>query len=363
MLEDLSHLTDRAIGKLFREAFAEHLAKTWGPLQLDGAWLSSVDKKKILIRYSNRAAGRDSWFYDVKQKDWEKWDATNHHLAFLMRHGPECSYLILSPEESKYLLDGSKSAADMSKKIDIRVSATGRIYIIQWKDLEITDRIQKLGHSHTSAEKTYSPESRSEASTGHISSFGRVFTKSSSEHKKVETRPLEDLLKEIKEIRRKVAALPRRGDVETEPDADESQFPPKTSDKSRDITHLIERSYEIEKALKLGIYGVYAKESSGGQITVNGEVRANPGEPLPKDLTVIITFHDSLGRIQHVEQVSCNSSSHLGSHVFSVQWTAPSDNAEQTLAKIRIQPGARSDESAKPSRKGLMKKIFGWIKE
>ena len=126
---DLSHLTDKAIGTLFREKLARRLEKDWGTLDLEGPWLRTPGKSKILVRYSNRARNRDSWFYDVKQKDWAKWDKTHHHLAFLMRQGPDCSYLLLSPEESAYLLNGLKTAADMSKKIDIRISAKGKLYI------------------------------------------------------------------------------------------------------------------------------------------------------------------------------------------------------------------------------------------
>jgi hypothetical protein len=358
---DLSNLRNKDIGRLFRETLRRELAKTWGPLELVGSWLTLADERKILVRYSNCASGRDSWFYDVKHKDWEKWDATNHHLAFLMRRGPECKYFILDPKESKYLLDNSKNAFDMSKKIDIRISARGRIYIIQWKDLEIANRIQKLGDSAVTVGKDHSLGSEPQRGISDIWTPRSISQEPLGWRRQSET-TLKDLLKETTKPTSKSAAPPSNRNVEAQPPEGKSGVFPQSSGKPRDITRLVERSYEIEKALQLEIYGIYAQENPKGEITVNGEVRANQGLPLPKDLSIIITFHDNSGRIRHVEQVDFSSSSHLGHHVFSVQCTVPKDTEDGALAKIRVQPGARPDQPPKSLKKGLMKKIFSWIK-
>ncbi|MGC8908508.1 MAG: hypothetical protein ACP5M0_13860 [Desulfomonilaceae bacterium] len=298
----------------------------------------------------------------MKQKHWDKWDVENHYLAFLMRNGTECSYVILNPQEAKYLLDSSKNAADMSKKIDIRVSAKGRIYIIQWKDLDIAHRIQKLSHYSISDEETDRPRSQRESTNVQTWNPKAIVTKRSSWQDNSHTRPRSDLINEIEEIQTKIPPFSNIGSLDLRSPADLSGAPPRTSGKSKDITNLVERSFEIETALHLGIYGIYAKEDPEGQITLNGEVRADSGRALPKDLILVITFHDNLGRIPHVEEVDFNSSSPLGSHVFSVQWVLPPDIAQGSLAKIRIQPGVRSGGSVEPARKGLLSKLFGWIR-
>jgi integration host factor subunit beta len=137
---------------------------------------------------------------------------------------------------------------------------------------------------------------------------------------------------------------------------------PGVQPESRDITHLVERSYDIERSLEINLNGIYAKINSEGQIEVTGELWLTQGNRLPQDLNLVITFHDGMDRIKHSEQVSFNSASLSGTQVFSVQWSGPTCATTLAISKIRIQPGRTTHDVPPPVKDGLIKRILSWIK-
>ena len=117
-----------------------------------------------------------------------------------------------------------------------------------------------------------------------------------------------------------------------------------------------------KRSLGIELHGIYAEISSEDQIVVNGELRSTQGSHLPQDLNLVITFHDGLDRIKHVEQVSFNSASLSGNQVFSVKWSATTGVTTLPISKIRIQPGRTTHDVSPPVKDGLIKRILIWIK-
>ena len=134
--------TNLELGRMCRGAFKRQLEPSWGQLNLHGIWLLAADGK-ILSLYSNKYKDQDKWFYGVIPGDWKRWD-NKCHLALLMRDGFNCSFGLLTPEESKLLLDRISLAKDGSKKINVRLPSTGRIYIQEWPDFPFADRVVEM---------------------------------------------------------------------------------------------------------------------------------------------------------------------------------------------------------------------------
>lgn len=140
----MEDLTPRQFGRLFREAIRQDLKNKFDNLYLMKSWLITIDNKvKILSPYSNKDKDDDKWFYGITEKDWTKWD-NNSYLILLMRDGPHCSYVLLNQAESKELLSRLAPARDGSKKINVRMPSTGKIYIEKWPDFPFAERIVEL---------------------------------------------------------------------------------------------------------------------------------------------------------------------------------------------------------------------------
>ena len=134
-------LTDREIGKLCRQALAKNLYESWGKLKMDGIWLTSLNNNNIIALYSN--LNKDRWFYGMKMKDYNK--LRNNNIVLLMRDDNNCSYVLLDPNESNYLISKISPAKDNSKKINVRIPSFGKTYIQEWPEFKFENRIVSIG--------------------------------------------------------------------------------------------------------------------------------------------------------------------------------------------------------------------------
>jgi len=265
--------------------------------------------------------------------------------------------------------------------------------IIEWKDLRIDHRVQKL--DRPIAGITEEGDNRRVESNTWATSTNRPKTSSSSlfgSLSETKAKPTHDLERSSRETGIPIESPERRSDTShitpaktksrqtvketisptgTQPDepvtdvirsAQESIPSPSVAYNSKDITHFVERSCAIERSLGIELHGIYAEISSEDQIVVNGELRSTQGNHLPQDLNLVITFHDCLDRIKHVEQVSFNSASLSGNQVFSVYWSAATGATTLAISKIRIQPGRNRRDASQPVKEGFIKKIVRWIK-
>ena len=140
----MENLSPQELGRLCRKALKKHLGPKWGNFDLMKSWLIQTEgKDKILSLYSSKDKTADKWFYGIIQKDWQRWD-NNSYLSLLMRDGSHCSFVLLTPDESKKLLDRLTPAKDLSKKINVRMPSTGRIYIEKWPDYPLAERIVEM---------------------------------------------------------------------------------------------------------------------------------------------------------------------------------------------------------------------------
>jgi hypothetical protein len=140
----MENLSSRQLGRLCREGLIDHLEKEWGNLYLMKSWLIDKEgKRKILSLYSDKDKDDDKWFYGIIQKDWQKWN-NNCCLVLLMRDARHCSFVLFNPEESKELIDRLSPAKDGSKKINVRIPSTGKIYIEKWPEFPFAERIVEI---------------------------------------------------------------------------------------------------------------------------------------------------------------------------------------------------------------------------
>ncbi len=136
----------RELGKQSRKLLVKHLEPEWGWMVLkDTIRLVAEDQsQQIICLYSGGSSdSAGKWFFGINKKYWSNW-RDNDYLAFLMRDGNSCSYILLSSDEAKHLL--SESGPDMNgeKKINIRTPASGKIYFQELPDFNIEGRIVTL---------------------------------------------------------------------------------------------------------------------------------------------------------------------------------------------------------------------------
>jgi len=140
----MENASPRVWGKSCREALRQHLQNRFGNLYLMKSWLiQSGGKDKILALYSAKYKDDDKWFYGIIKNYLNNWD-NNCYLILLMRDGINCSFVLFNPTESRDLINKLDPAKDGSKKINIRMPSTGKIYIEKWPDFPFAERIIEL---------------------------------------------------------------------------------------------------------------------------------------------------------------------------------------------------------------------------
>ena len=141
----MENLSSRLCGALSRAALKIHLYSNWGNLTLIKSWLIPDDnRKRILTLYSNRFVRYGKWWFGVTYNAWRNWNDTDY-LALLMREHDKCNFVLLNPEEAKYLFSKINPARDDSKKINIWESIPGRIHIQEWQEFPFAERMIGLG--------------------------------------------------------------------------------------------------------------------------------------------------------------------------------------------------------------------------
>jgi hypothetical protein len=133
---------ENEIGKQSRNLLVKHLEPEWGKLNLKKSVITTEDQSRQIICAYSALAGK--WFYGISKKYWDNWSDTNF-LALLMRDGNSCSYVLLSPNEARELLDNcSESTKTENKNIHIRFPASGKILIQEWQDFNLEERAVTL---------------------------------------------------------------------------------------------------------------------------------------------------------------------------------------------------------------------------
>lgn len=108
--------------------------------------------------------------------------------------------------------------------------------------------------------------------------------------------------------------------------------------KNEDVTHLLERLEAFEDRVGVSLEGLYAaRDAESGSLEVNGELHPRDGAELENDVDIVVTLHDSAGRVLEVTTEYINSDKFFGFEVFS---TYVSGGDKLPLAKIRIYPKA-----------------------
>lgn len=111
--------------------------------------------------------------------------------------------------------------------------------------------------------------------------------------------------------------------------------------RNKDISHLIEHLEAFEDRLGVSLEGLYASASMLGDtdfITVSGEVHPREGTQLTRDIEVVVSLHDSNGRVLSVGDERISAAQFFGFEAFS-ETLGPVDNS--VIAKIRVYPKAR----------------------
>jgi hypothetical protein len=130
-----------------RQAFGQLQGNFWGGrFVLNGITLIFERKGGftfVIALYSSIDA-QGLWWYGLQERHWSKW-TEGSYLAFLMKDADGVSVVVLDPIESTRLLDMTEPSADRNKKIHIRRPANGgKIYVVEWPDFRLADRLQRL---------------------------------------------------------------------------------------------------------------------------------------------------------------------------------------------------------------------------
>lgn len=102
----------------------------------------------------------------------------------------------------------------------------------------------------------------------------------------------------------------------------------------KDITNLIERLKAFEERLEVTLEGLFASLSDSNYITVNGELHPRDGDQLTQDIQLVISAHDSVGRVLNTQVENFSQDSFFGFETFSVTLWPP----DVPVVKIRIYP-------------------------
>ncbi len=116
-------------------------ALNWGNFRLySNSMLEYYNSdKKVLCKYSSYSSEYKRWFWGVASKYWKNWD-NNTYLALLMENDDleNYSYLLLEPNDAKFLLTKKCSESNGEKKINLRFYTSGGKYHLQeWQEYSV----------------------------------------------------------------------------------------------------------------------------------------------------------------------------------------------------------------------------------
>lgn len=119
--------------------------------------------------------------------------------------------------------------------------------------------------------------------------------------------------------------------------SDGESYEKEGAEMAKDLTDLIERVEAFEERLGVRLEGLFAKADEY-EIRVNGEVHARNGNKLSKDITIVVTAHDTAGRVIGVQGRSVFADDFFGFEAF----TRSLEHVEDIQpAKIRVYPEVR----------------------
>jgi hypothetical protein len=106
-----------------------------------------------------------------------------------------------------------------------------------------------------------------------------------------------------------------------------------------EVSNLIERLEAFEDHLNVSLKGLYAaQDTEYGDLEVNGELHPREGTKLNDDLKVVVTLHDSDGRVLGMTDEYIDSDNFFGFEAFSASFTEVGD---LSVARIRVYPKSR----------------------
>ena len=96
----------------------------------------------------------------------------------------------------------------------------------------------------------------------------------------------------------------------------------------------IERLEAFEERLGVRIEGLFAYIEEDGYIRINGELHSNEGTQLEQNIKLIMSAHDSSGRIVGTDYSLISAESFFGFEIFSEYFQAQSES----VSRVRIYP-------------------------
>ena len=96
----------------------------------------------------------------------------------------------------------------------------------------------------------------------------------------------------------------------------------------------IERLEAFEERLGVRIEGLFACIDENNYIKINGELHSNEGTQLEQNIKLMISAHDSSGRIVGTDYSLISAESFFGFEIFSEYFQAQSES----VSKVRIYP-------------------------
>jgi hypothetical protein len=96
----------------------------------------------------------------------------------------------------------------------------------------------------------------------------------------------------------------------------------------------IERLEAFEERLGVKIEGLFAYIDENNCIKINGELHSNEGTQLKQNIKLMISAHDSSGRIVGTDYSLISAESFFGFEIFSEYFQAQSES----VSRVRIYP-------------------------
>jgi hypothetical protein len=103
---------------------------------------------------------------------------------------------------------------------------------------------------------------------------------------------------------------------------------------SKILELFIERLEAFEERLGVKIEGLFAYIDENNWIQINGELHSNEGTQLEQNIKLMISAHDSSGRIVGTDYSLISAESFFGFEIFSEYFQAQSES----VSKVRIYP-------------------------
>lgn len=129
-----------------KTSLGNYLKNKWGEFHREGDSMLVFlhDYRRVLCKYSSFSREQSKWFWGVSGKYWTKWKP-QHYLALIRENedGPDYSFVLLNSRESEILFERC-SESNGEKKIDMRIYEDGETRLIEFKELDVKDRIKPL---------------------------------------------------------------------------------------------------------------------------------------------------------------------------------------------------------------------------